>query len=78
MGACWSIVADIRVDILQYIRENFDFMTKENCVPIEIALKLMDSSSLGLADQFDQFQNTHRDLQRALKAIVNGLSPRTD
>jgi exocyst complex component 4 len=32
----------------------------------------MDSSSLGLADQFDKFQNTHQDLQRALKAIVNG------
>jgi exocyst complex component 4 len=41
-------------------------------VPIEISLKLMDSSSLGLADQFDQFTNTHRDLQRGLKAIVNG------
>ncbi|KAF2750444.1 hypothetical protein M011DRAFT_510082 [Sporormia fimetaria CBS 119925] len=58
-------------DILKYIRENFGFMTKENCVPIEIALKLMDSSSLGLADQVSRFQDTHQDLQRALKAIVN-------
>ncbi|KAF2273194.1 uncharacterized protein EI97DRAFT_469769 [Westerdykella ornata] len=58
-------------EILKYIHENFDFMTNEKCVPIEIALKLMDSSSLGLADQFDRFQSTHQDLQRALKAIVN-------
>lgn len=47
-------------------------MTQEKCVPIEIALKLMDSSSLGLANQFDQFHGTHKDLQKALKAIVNG------
>lgn len=59
-------------EILAYIKKNFDFMTDENCVPIEIALKLMDDSSLGLADRYDQFQETHKDLQRALKAIVNG------
>ncbi|KAF2653742.1 hypothetical protein K491DRAFT_717810 [Lophiostoma macrostomum CBS 122681] len=58
-------------EVLQYIQERFDFMTKEQCVPIETALKLMDQSSLGLADQYDEFQRTHRELQRALKAIVN-------
>ena len=47
-------------------------MTKESCVPIETALKLMDQSSLGLADQFGRFQQTHQQLQRALKTIVNG------
>ncbi|KAK5170835.1 hypothetical protein LTR04_003094 [Oleoguttula sp. CCFEE 6159] len=31
----------------------------------------MDPSSLGLADQYDQFQETHEQLQTALKAIVN-------
>jgi exocyst complex component 4 len=58
-------------DVLQYIRQNWDFMTQDQCVPIEVALKLMDSSSLGLASQYGQFRNTHQDLQQALKAIVN-------
>ncbi|KAF1995102.1 hypothetical protein P154DRAFT_526585 [Amniculicola lignicola CBS 123094] len=58
-------------EILQYIQDNFDFMTKDKCVPIQIALKLLDSSSLGLASQHDRFHQTHQDLQRALKAIVN-------
>ncbi|CAI6333248.1 unnamed protein product [Periconia digitata] len=58
-------------EILQTIQQNFDFMTNDKCVPIEVALKLMDSSSLGLANQYDMFQGTHHDLQRALKTIVN-------
>ncbi|OAL02546.1 hypothetical protein IQ06DRAFT_291921 [Phaeosphaeriaceae sp. SRC1lsM3a] len=58
-------------DVLQYIRQNWDFMTQDQCVPIEVALKLMDSSSLGLASKYGQFQNTHQELQQSLKAIVN-------
>jgi exocyst complex component 4 len=61
-------------DVLQYIRQNWDFMTQDQCVPIEVALKLMDSSSLGLASQYGQFRTTHQDLQQALKAIVNGTT----
>jgi exocyst complex component 4 len=59
-------------DVLQYIRQNWDFMTQDQCVPIEVALKLMDASSLGLASQYGQFRSTHQELQQALKAIVNG------
>ena len=58
--------------VLQYIMQNWDFMTKDKCVPIEVALKLMDSSSLGLANQAGQFRQTHDELQQALKGIVNG------
>ncbi|KAL1608190.1 exocyst subunit [Paraconiothyrium brasiliense] len=58
-------------EVLKYIKQNWDFMTSENCVPVEVALKLMDSSSLGLAGQYRSFQQTHQDMQRALKAIVN-------
>lgn len=61
-------------EILQYIQQNWDFMTKEKCVPIEVSLKLMDTSSLGLADQAPRFYQTHKELQLALKAIVNGRS----
>jgi exocyst complex component 4 len=59
-------------EILKFIRQTWEFMTNDKCVPIEVALKLMDSSSLGLANDYDRFQTTHRELQQALKAIVNG------
>ena len=59
-------------EILKFIRQTWDFMTNDKCVPIEVALKLMDSSSLGLATDFNRFQRTHQELQQALKAIVNG------
>lgn len=62
-----------RIDqVLQYIQQNWEFMTKDQCVPIEVALKLMDSSSLGLASQAGRFRQTHDELQQALKGIVNG------
>lgn len=49
-------------------------MTEDNCVPVQVALQLMDSSSLGRAHQTDQFQETHKQLQKALRSIVNGRS----
>ncbi|KAI8940802.1 hypothetical protein NX059_002065 [Plenodomus lindquistii] len=58
-------------EVLHYIHQNWDFMTKDQCVPIEVALKLMDSSSLGLANQAGRFRQTHDELQQALKGIVN-------
>jgi exocyst complex component 4 len=61
--------------VLHIIRQNWDFMTQDHCVPIEVALKLMDASSLGLAGQYGQFKTTHQELQQALKSIVNGALP---
>lgn len=58
-------------EVLQHIEEEWSFMSQEKCVPVQVALQLMDSSSLGRANQYDQFQQTHKQLQRALKAIVN-------
>ena len=46
-------------------------MSSDNCVPVKVALQLMDQSSLGLADQYNQFRDTHQQLQNALKSIVN-------
>ena len=37
-----------------------------------MALQLMDTSSLGMASKYTSFKETHRDLQYALQAIVNG------
>lgn len=61
-------------DVLHYIQREWPFMTGESCIPVQVALQLMDSSSLGRAHQFDQFQVTHKQLQIALRGIVNGRS----
>lgn len=58
-------------EVLQYIQSEWSFMAQDQCVPVQVALQLMDSSSLGRANQYDQFQTTQKQLQRALKAIVN-------
>jgi exocyst complex component 4 len=46
-------------------------MASDKCVPVKVALQLMDNSSLGLADQYQHFRDTHHQLQSSLKAIVN-------
>ncbi|KAK5713176.1 exocyst subunit [Elasticomyces elasticus] len=58
-------------EILRYITQHWSFMTTSTCCPIKTALQLMDPSSLGLADQYGQFQDVHTQLQNALKVIVN-------
>jgi exocyst complex component 4 len=58
-------------EVLQYIQSEWKFMGGDECVPVQVALKLMDPSSLGLADKEPQFQQTHMDLQMALRSIVN-------
>ncbi|EMC97031.1 hypothetical protein BAUCODRAFT_138412 [Baudoinia panamericana UAMH 10762] len=58
-------------EILRYISQHWSFMASDGCIPVKVALQLMDPSSLGLADQYDQFQDVHQQLQNALKVIVN-------
>lgn len=58
-------------DVLDQIQREFDFMTRDGCVPVEVALRLMDDSSLGLARQFGRFEQVNRDMQSALRMIVN-------
>ena len=58
-------------EVLKYIQTEWSFMAEDKCIPVQVALQLMDSSSLGRAHQYGQFQDTHKQLGRALKAIVN-------
>ena len=58
-------------DVLSHISENWDIMTRDDCVPVHIALQLLDYSSLGRGNDYQDFQRTSRYLQKALKAIVN-------
>ena len=47
-------------------------LTKDDCVPVHVALQLMDHSSLGRGNDYQDFLRTNQQLQKALKAIVNG------
>ncbi|KIW17329.1 hypothetical protein PV08_04521 [Exophiala spinifera] len=58
-------------EILRHIQSNWKDMEGDECVPVKIALKLMDPSSLGLKDKEEDFSNTHVDLQKCLKSVVN-------
>jgi exocyst complex component 4 len=58
-------------DVLYYIKQDWPFMTENECVPVQVALQLLDDSSLGLARRYDEFQDAQEQLQTALRAIVN-------
>ena len=57
--------------VLDHIRANWDVMIQDDCVPVHVALQLMDYSSLGRGDDYQDFQRTNKHLQKALKTIVN-------
>ena len=58
--------------VLEHINEHWDMMIKEDCVPVYVALQLLDYSSLGRGNDYQDFQRTSRQLQKALRTIVNG------
>ncbi|KAJ5797061.1 uncharacterized protein N7518_005601 [Penicillium psychrosexuale] len=57
--------------ILHSIQRDWDFMTDAECVPVHVALSLMDTSTLGKADREPEFLHMYNDIQKTLKAIVN-------
>lgn len=62
------------LDVLEHIQDKWDIVTKDDCVPVQVALQLMDFSSLGRGNDCEDFQQTSKQLQKALKAIVNGAT----
>ncbi|OJD15204.1 hypothetical protein AJ78_04535 [Emergomyces pasteurianus Ep9510] len=58
-------------DVLRMIQQEWDFMATEDCVPVQVGLQLMDSSTLGKADREQDFIRTHKQIQKSLKSIVN-------
>lgn len=62
-------------DVLQSIQRDWDFMASADCVPVQVALHLMDTSTLGKAEREPEFLNVHEQIQETLKSIVNGLLP---
>ncbi|KAJ5191456.1 uncharacterized protein N7498_010441 [Penicillium cinerascens] len=57
--------------VLQAIQHDWDFMTDAECIPVHVALSLMDTSTLGKADREPDFLHMYNQIQKTLKAIVN-------
>lgn len=46
-------------------------MIQDDCIPVSLALQLLDNSSVGRAHEYDNFRKTHLYLQDSLKGIVH-------
>lgn len=57
--------------VLEHIRSEWPSMCEDDCVPVQLALQLLDSSSVGRAHEYRKFQQTHAYLQDSLKNIVH-------
>lgn len=60
------------IGVLKSIQRDWDFMTDAECIPVHVALSLMDTSTLGKADREPDFLHMYNQIQKTLKAIVNG------
>ncbi|EPE04251.1 exocyst complex component sec8 [Ophiostoma piceae UAMH 11346] len=58
-------------DALDRIRTEWPSMCQTDCVPVQMALQLLDGSSVGRAHEYRAFQRTHQYLQDSLKGIVH-------
>ncbi|KAL6879088.1 exocyst complex component [Trichoderma novae-zelandiae] len=57
--------------VLDHIKSEWPSMCREDCVPVQLALQLLDNSSVGRAHDYRKFQTTHTYLQDSLKNIVH-------
>ncbi|KAL5911223.1 exocyst subunit [Pyricularia oryzae] len=57
--------------VLEHIKQDWPAMCQNDCVPVQLALQLLDTSSVGRAHEYRNFRNTHQYLQDSLKNIVH-------
>ncbi len=57
-------------DVLQLIKSQWPGMCENDCIPVQMALQLLDPSSVGRAHEYRTFQKTHKNLQSSLKNMV--------
>ncbi|KAM3429369.1 hypothetical protein NHJ13734_008194 [Beauveria thailandica] len=57
--------------VLEHIRVEWPSLCSEDCVPVQLALQLLDASSVGRAHDYRRFQDTHAYLQDSLKNTVH-------
>lgn len=57
--------------VLEHIKSDWPSMCDNESIPVQLALQLLDSSSVGRAHEYRTFQSTHTYLQDSLKNIVH-------
>jgi exocyst complex component 4 len=57
--------------VLELIKQEWPAMCENDCIPVQLALQLLDTSSVGRAHEYRNFQRTHQYLQNSLKKIVH-------
>ncbi|KAL2023823.1 hypothetical protein VTK56DRAFT_1090 [Thermocarpiscus australiensis] len=57
--------------VLELIKQDWPAMCENDCIPVQLALQLLDTSSVGRAHEYRNFQRTHQYLQDSLKKIVH-------
>ena len=57
--------------VLELIKREWPAMCENDCIPVQLALQLLDSSSVGRAHEYRNFQRMHQYLQDSLKKIVH-------
>lgn len=57
--------------VLEHIRVEWPSLCNDDCIPVQLALQLLDSSSVGRAHDYRKFQDTHTYLQDSLKNTVH-------
>lgn len=58
-------------EVLGIIQKEWPNLCEDDCIPVQLALQLLDNSSVGRAHEYRNFQKTHQYLQDSLKAIVH-------
>lgn len=57
--------------VLEHIRVEWPSLCSDDCIPVQLALQLLDGSSVGRAHDYHKFQDTHTYLQDSLKNTVH-------
>ncbi|TGJ82262.1 hypothetical protein E0Z10_g6501 [Xylaria hypoxylon] len=57
--------------VLEHIKSEWPSMIQDDCIPVSLALQLLDNSSVGRAHEYSNFKKTHQYLQNSLKGIVH-------
>ncbi|KAK4179863.1 putative exocyst complex component 4 [Triangularia setosa] len=57
--------------VLELIKQEWPAMLENDCIPVQLALQLLDTSSVGRAHEYRNFRQTHQYLQDSLKKIVH-------
>ncbi|RYP50753.1 hypothetical protein DL768_003813 [Monosporascus sp. mg162] len=57
--------------VLDHIKAEWPAMVQNDCIPVSLALQLLDNSSVGRAHDYNKFKETHQYLQDSLKNIVH-------